>query len=1130
MNHLAACLKSGTKPNTGMRFNFFRLAGLLLLCTLSVQAQTQPETAPPTLFHLSFEKGFAAQAKGKNTPENKNLPALVDGIRGKAAYFEKGQTLQFQSLHNLNKQQGTLSLWVKMPARQEGKKGGPFVLFNENGPGTKGSLHYTWDMLNQRMRFQLRDPRESIVYYSKLLPSDQPEWHHLAITWNEKKGVSLYVDGQQASTGWMPNWKHQNHPFFFLGALNEKGEQAWNGALDEIYIYSREITEAEARQAYLQYRRFTAEVSIKDPFLSSGKAEFVHVALHNPGEQEIQLQQLAYQLSGPNGKVLESGNLPNHTLPGLKRGFVKIPLLVQAAGEYSLTVTYSEGQKTKMVTSPLHVLSTQSSTHSAPATQKLVAQIDAATRHPIAQAGSSTVVTSPLGKYRESGPARHNRFVLEFEVQDVNEPHVAFITFPDDKERTMEVLLQDFANTRDYQAHTGIYTGGEFPLSNRMQEHRIVFWPRSKRQAFIFMTAETAKPAAVKEIKIYRVSHLEANQPPTVFKGSAPARRTGLYYEDPVLNLSFGTSAQLDGFSQTTDRLISYLKSFGQTEFEYPIAWYAGPLYGTWAEPFQPDIDGAQGGTRPHPDGFPAYLLKRLDQEGMKFNAGLHIHTLPSLNKYALADSAKVMQGEETVINVNKDGKLWYGYWHGADPNYNAADPRVMQAVQEVVSEVCERYGQEPALKAVSLVITRPKLYTFASLESGYNDINLTRFQQESNIKIPGYVAGDPKRFSNSYNWLMANPAAKKAWIDWRCKVLYEHYNQMGNLVAAHRSDLKLILNLFVHLTHNNRLADYLNQNPVEVLREMGIDPALYKDNPNLQLNYTFVPADLRWKRVNYEPDTHEVNRTIMTAPEVVASLQPLKNVGVTIHDRYWEDPVGRTHQMEGLQKLGVQEFTWRVTTFNPVSYHSLEPYVLALNNLEATTITKGGYLIGTFGMEKEIQRFSDAFHALPAVKFEDVATATDPVRIRQQVVDGQLYFYVLNLLPTAVETEVRLLEKGELANPVTAAKTKRKDKLTVRLQPYDLQVFTSSSSTQRVSSARAEVDEAWVKKLEEDLKKLQLEANQKGLGTGKYAPYLQLAQDSWRQKHYSRLYFLLQEHWVREISEAGQQKTVPAQ
>ncbi|AGA76692.1 LamG-like jellyroll fold domain-containing protein [Echinicola vietnamensis] len=1072
------------------------------------------------LFFLDFEKGFSPNAMGENNPLNKNFPELISGVGGSAAFFEGGKVLQYPSPKNLNKEEGTISFWLK--PGDEMPKQGPLTLFAENGPKDAGENSFRIELFpNRFIRFSLKDSRDSYIYYHKIGAWKRNEWHHLAITWNVKKGAFIYVDGKAVSTGWMPQWEAKVYDSFFIGAGNANGEEASQVAIDEFTIYNRELTEEEAGKEFLKYGHFSAQILFKDPFIQAGKENILIAELVNPTDHPVVLKNIVCMLTDNKGNELFNAGLGEQSLEKLSHKTLQIPMKTDKSGTFSFSLTYLENNERKRAVTPLHVYESREKAVTQDWSVQMVSHIKAAEKEPIAETGGTLVCEASFGKYREAGSHFNDRFAMDFEVEAVGEPHLAIVTYPDDKPRTMEIMLQHFNGAIDFQSHTGVLTGEEYPVTNATKEFEIVFWPRSKKQAFVFMTAEKKYPAAVKDIKIYKIDKFKVASAESNFRGSVPFRSSGLYYEDPVLFHNFGTGRDLQGFVTATDRLVQYLNSLGQTEFEYPLGWYAGPLYGTSVEPFQPDIDGAQGGQRPHPDGYPAYLINRLGEQNIKFTAGLHIHTLPSLNKYALADWERIDHGEETVININKDGKLWYGYWHGNDPNFNAADPRVMHAVDTIVMEIAERYAKEPAFDGISLVMAKPKLFTFGSLASGYNDSNLQRFQKASGIKIPGYVPGDSSRFRKSYEWLMENAEAKKAWIDWRCQILYEHYAAMGRKLAVYRPDLKLKLNIFVHLMHNQRLADYLNEPPVEVMREMGIDPARYKNEKNIVINHTLVPADLRWKRSHYPPAIPNIDRTIMTAPEMVTSMQGLENVRVTIHDRYWEDAVGREKPMEGLTAMGVSEMVWRASTLNATGFHSLEPYVIALNHLDAASIVKGGYVVGTFGMEKELSEFSKALQALPATKFEDIPSLADPVRVRKKVVDGKLYLYVLNTIPAPAEISLKLKEPGELREPATNEVYAKSKTLNLKLKPYDLRVFVSSSATQDIAGGKVKVDKEWLTSLEKSLTDMENQAEKQEKLFRKHKPYLELAREHWSKKHFSRVYFLLQEGWGEQEATA---------
>ncbi|HWL14853.1 MAG TPA: hypothetical protein VNR00_04550, partial [Opitutus sp.] len=351
-------------------------------------------------------------------------------------------------------------------------------------------------------------------------------------------------------------------------------------------------------------------------------------------------------------------------------------------------------------------------------------------------------------------------------------------------------------------------------------------------------------------------------------------------------------------------------------------------------------------------------------------------------------------------------------------------------------------------------------------------------------------------------------------------QVLHRHYVQMAERLAAVRPDLKLKLNVFVHPSQNHRLADYLNVPSSVLMREMGIDPALYKNHPNIVLNPTTVPADLRWmRRSDYLAEHPGVSRGAFTAPEVAAPLADHENVRVTIHDRYWEDAIGKEAPLQGLTDIGVQEMVWRASTLNPAGFNSLEPYVFALHHLDATNIVKGGYVLGTLGMEDVLEPFSRAFGSLPAVKFDDVPGAIDPVRIRQRTFDNRHFFYVLNTLPEPVKAAVTLAEAGPLSDPVAGTTNRVSRELTLSLAPYELRTFVSDSTTQRVQRAVVDVSADWLQQLESRLNAVLAAADAAGADAEKWKPYLTLARTAWANGHYSRVHFLLQDAWTNELA-----------
>lgn len=1046
--------------------------------------------------------------------------SVEDGVSGSAWTFHRGEWTELDGVEQWPSARGTVSMWLRLH-RDAGMGRSPICLLEAVGED-EGEGGFRLDWFPQRfLRVTLNNPRRTELYVRSPELFETGDWNQLVLTWDMAKGASLYFAGTPVDLGWTPPWEPGSIVSVGIGAMidgtTEASEERGIG-FDEIEVFDRELRPEEIAARAERFRPIPLRVQLLDPYVWAKESTELEWVVTNPGGKERALQAVSICGVNADGVEIAVDRLDEVLVAAGGAAQIATPMPSLEPGRYTVTLEFSDTSGPRRESRELTVLE-PGSAEASEEVLEFVAELDASRVEPLAQEGETRVRHAAIGDYREAGSNRFDRFALDFEVEEVDQPHVAEIRYPDDRPRTMEVMLQDFGDPIDFQAHTGIFTGDEYPLSGEMKTHRILFWPRTRRQAFIFMTAEEDYPAAVAGIRVSRLTQMKMETPQDRFEGEVPARSLGLYYEDPVLFHSFGTGRDGPGFVEAADRLVSYMRSFGQTEFEYPLAWYSGPIYGTTVEPFEPDVNGAQGGVRPHPAGFPEYLLKRFAENGIKFTAGLHLHTLPSLHQMARTDWDHIPAKEDMVINVTAEGKLWYGHWHGADPSYNAADPRVMGAVDAVVDEILARYGEEPAFGGISLVIARPKIFSFGSLRSGYNDSNLARFQRETGLTIDGYEVGDPARFEKAYAWIMADPGRKESWIDWRCRVLHEQYAAMGERVAKTRSGLKLMLDVFVHPTLSERLADYLREDPVTAMREMGIDPKLYEGDPHIVLNATLVPADLRWAR-NHDYDSPEpVFRTAMTAPEVSGVLQPGGQVvRTTIHDRYFESAIGREKPLQGLSDLGVEEMVWRASTFNPAGSLALEPYALALAYLDATSIVKGGYVLGTLGMESELSRFAASFQALPAVPFEDLGGVPDLVRARWRKVEGRSYLYVVNTLPVALSGEIAFAEEREIRELGVGTASEAVKELAFDLPPFGLRSFVIDVSSEAAIAVDVSAPSEWEASLEARWREVRAAARIHPEAVGRFEPYLRFAESLWNEHRLGRLYYLLEEYWVLEI------------
>lgn len=680
--------------------------------------------------------------------------------------------------------------------------------------------------------------------------------------------------------------------------------------------------------------------------------------------------------------------------------------------------------------------------------------------------GATRVVASRAGRYREAAPTPQARFGYRFHLERVGQPHLAVIRYPDDKRRYMCIM-----DGTSYDLSTGVFTGHAQPLSGRMLEIHQVFWPRWQDASITFLTWGKDEPAAVAGFDIYELDDLPAAPAPSG-AGTSSARELGIQYEDPC-----GTGASEGAMSRQEwmDHLVSLMRHTGQSLLVYPVVWYHGPQYPSTREPAD-GFDMLVGRDRKQylrwttqPEDWYARLLERFGREGLQFQASMTMLRLGSLMRKMNVDLEAIRKGAPTINNMLwndqvqagtqdwtpiynvrnypkalefhargagfKDFPYAFGEktgqpYHGG-PIFNPLHPEVQAAVIGVVSEIATRYAPYPAFKGVSFNMWHSTMVWFASLHAGYDDYTVGLFEKETGVKVP--VKGElPDRFSRRYQYLMHT--ARPLWTAWRSRKLHQFHGRIRDAVVAARPDLRLtftmwnettVPQLFGSLSAAHQLHARLNT--VALWREGGFDPALYANEPNIEVDLTLDPGrDRGW---DTEGALAPIERSNMFRDhdfldgETLDAMHGMRRPGAFIFN-CWVEAWGE-HKwfpcepgdaqakalavMDGKPAEGIfrlnsiypkDGFWWdsqlRITHAFQAGAHFLEHYAHALAEFDACRITRGGLFLDKAHCE-EIRRFALAYRALPREKFATVGASTDPVAVRTLVHGGRRYLYLVN-------------------------------------------------------------------------------------------------------------------------------------
>jgi hypothetical protein len=240
-----------------MRFVHVLLATLVL--TGSALAADRPAQEPAAkepglLFYLSGEHGFRADyAAGGQAEPNflKDVKILPGGAKGNYLQCGNDQLLSYWAPGNIYSQRGTLSFyWRSRDPVDETE----FPVFRV-GYGD----HSSWDMVWLRIDYNghgfdafvtdINLNRTRVSYTMPNFPKPN-EWVHLALAWDETRGIRFYVNGklagEKAATGMFDAALDQFGPHSrVIGPTGVESSYNYDrgGDIDELRIYDRMLSD-----------------------------------------------------------------------------------------------------------------------------------------------------------------------------------------------------------------------------------------------------------------------------------------------------------------------------------------------------------------------------------------------------------------------------------------------------------------------------------------------------------------------------------------------------------------------------------------------------------------------------------------------------------------------------------------------------------------------------------------------------------------------------------------------------------------------------------------------------------------------------------------------------------------------
>ena len=938
---------------------------------------------------LSFDDALdgMSSANGRVAPIRATGVGLSKGVKGNSGVFTEtdASRLEFPVEGNLNRESGTVLMWVRRrwPVFEEKRWRTMFAMpgIASEGPGRIGTGQLWFWWNAHRLRCDLGDDDDT--HLERALEADD-DWHLYAFTW-DGRGAKLYVDGKRTGSRRQPGAS----PIPEARRTPEKLSFSKRIPFDLFSVGSNggeQFADAEID-----------ELRIWDKPLSAEEIAAIY------GQEQLGNA----ESTAPDWEAWAAQCSPNQ-YEAPPRGDAT------ASGATNLALELIEEVRLDSETA-------------------LVA-LSASNR--FSAVGGHSFRTCNGKSYLELGSREFDRFALRFRL-DCNAPLYCFeIDYPDDSRRTMGFLVQGVGETKwdgarcaDYTMQVGVATGGEYPASGRILTHRCIYWTRTNDVALIAMTERDGAPAAVSSVRLYRIA--DGRLPAAESVDGGEGRHFALYYEDPAIEYDFAAGWDTPaGFSEIIDRTAALMKFTAQDALFYPGAWYGGLI----GEDYNP---------REHPRDFLSAWYAKFDRERLSLVPTVNIHDMPLpdgvLTRKALEDGSI----HASALSIHADGTPGNGGTHNQLAGFNFLHPDVQAMLRRTIDTLVEQGAPHSSFKGVCLYLTRYNMLWFGDGEAGYNDYAVEAFSRETGIAVP-VDRTDPLRGKAYHDWLRAN--AWDTWIDWRCRKVAQFWGEIACRMAQRRPDLKLWINSFVPPKPD--WPDFMDEDIIpRHNREAGLDPALLESfASNIVIAQTQVPIGSRFWRADRYPSPAAVMRQqrLWIQKESWRLLDNVSFPWVHVHDLYFED-LGRAVKLRPLDAPWFKECEWQVVTVNPSGRDALRPFAEALKWHDVLGFSKGGFLIGTYGMEDVLVPFMRAFKALPPVVMRETRHV-GPVVVREAEYCGRHFVYAVNASAEPAEIELPI---GGAAIELSSGKTVASG-AAIMLAPWELKSFSEPLKQQR--------------------------------------------------------------------------------
>jgi len=543
-------------------------------------------------------------------------------------------------------------------------------------------------------------------------------------------------------------------------------------------------------------------------------------------------------------------------------------------------------------------------------------------------------------------------------------------------------------------------------------QHVIHTWPKTKRATLVIVNRSPDAPAVIGDVRIEAGSRL-TTVTPAATRAEMPRRGAFSVLERPMFAEIFSATRPLDPESgleiddwqslvQGVERWVELLKANGSTGAILTVAAEGGAIYPSAVLNPSPRLEGGRllsSGQDPVAKDVLKLVLKIFEREGLWLVPAVELSApLPSLEALRYGAAGDVIG----IDAVDVQGRRRRDEYRDDQPGpalYNPLDPRVHEAVADVVEELMSRYGDCRAMAGLAVVASPSTPIVLAGPTWNCDAVTLGRFAKESTASSEGAA-------------VRAAPIDSDTWVNsaearrWRCEQVARGLGRLADEVRAVRSDLPLYVlpgDLLQSEYAQAALSPSLRRSTdlAQVMVGLGIDAAMVAPIEGVSWLRPFRWADdvaLPWRRaelnVGYSKQAADLYAALGTAGPVALSRSQW------VH-------LAQLEQHAAFDTHGGPLV--RIQPMLPTGGAACKPWARALYQSDCRVIADGGWLMPPV-INAEQAAWRSAFCKLPATTFSAVSSleaGDQSIAVRHAVTPEGWFVYAVNAAPWAVDATI---------------------------------------------------------------------------------------------------------------------------